>query len=68
VALAESLTMLPQAALRGDRLSMLEQWDLGRDAAIANEVAHGLRALSEGFEGAEKFAEGAGRHGAAARV
>jgi enoyl-CoA hydratase len=61
--LAESLSALPQAALRGDRLSMLEQWSLDYDAAVANEVAHGLGALAQGVEGATRFAAGAGRHG-----
>jgi enoyl-CoA hydratase len=63
IALAESLSGFPQAALRGDRLSMLEQWSLPNDEAAANEVQHGLRALSEGMEGAERFTSGVGRHG-----
>jgi enoyl-CoA hydratase len=62
-ALAVSLSALPQAALRGDRLSMLEQWDLNYDAAVANETRHGLGALAQGVEGATRFAAGAGRHG-----
>ena len=61
--LAESLSALPQAALRGDRLSMLEQWSLAYDAAVANEVRHGLGALAQGVAGATRFAAGAGRHG-----
>jgi len=61
--LAESLSALPQAALRGDRLSMLEQWSLAYDAAVANEVRHGLGALAQGVAGAPRFAAGAGRHG-----
>jgi enoyl-CoA hydratase len=63
IALAESLSGFPQAALRGDRLSLLEQWSLPNDEAVANEVQHGLRALSQGMEGAERFASGVGRHG-----
>jgi enoyl-CoA hydratase len=63
LALAQSLTALPQAALRGDRLSMIEQWGLDDAAALANEVRHGMRALSQGIEGAGRFAQGAGRHG-----
>ena len=62
-ALAQSLTRLPQAALRGDRLSMLQQCDLEIGHAIANEIGHGLRALPQGVEGAGRFAGGAGRHG-----
>jgi enoyl-CoA hydratase len=61
--LAQSLSALPQAALRGDRLSMIEQWGLGDAAALANEVRHGLRAIGQGIEGAARFTQGAGRHG-----
>jgi enoyl-CoA hydratase len=61
--IAGQLSALPQAALRGDRLSMLEQWDLPYEACIANEVRHGLRALAEGAAGARRFSGGAGRHG-----
>jgi enoyl-CoA hydratase len=65
VALAESLTRFPQAALRGDRLSMLEQWGMGTAEAVANEVRHGLRALGQGKAGAARFTAGVGRHGRA---
>jgi enoyl-CoA hydratase len=64
--LAAALAALPQAALRGDRLSMIEQWGLDDAAALANEVRHGLRALSQGVQGAARFSAGAGRHGAPA--
>ena len=63
VALAGELCRLPQAALRGDRLSMIEQWGLSTDAAMRNEVAHGMGALAQGVEGAGRFAAGIGRHG-----
>jgi enoyl-CoA hydratase len=65
VALAAELAALPQAALRGDRLSALEQWGLDEQAAIANELRHGLAALDSGesLAGAARFAAGAGRHG-----
>lgn len=66
IALGQALAALPQAALRGDRLSMHQQWSLGHEAAIANEMVHGLRAISEGLEGAARFAQGAGRHGGGA--
>lgn len=65
-ALAQALAGLPQAALRGDRLSMHEQWHLSIDTAIANEMSHGLGAIEEGLRGARHFAGGAGRHGGAA--
>jgi enoyl-CoA hydratase len=63
LALAGTLTRFPQAALRGDRLSMLEQWGLPTADAVANEVQHGLRALAQGKVGAARFAGGVGRHG-----
>lgn len=65
-ALAHELAALPQGALRGDRLSAYEQWDLDFDAALANELGHGGRALAEGVAGAARFAGGAGRGGAKA--
>ncbi len=65
VALAGSLAVLPQAALRGDRLSAIEQWGLDEQAATANELRHGLATLASGetVAGASRFAAGAGRHG-----
>ena len=61
--LARQLAAFPQAALRGDRLSAYEQWDLDLNSALANELAHGVRALDEAVVGAERFDRGAGRHG-----
>src|SRR6266508_1628729 len=57
---------LPQAALRGDRLSAIQQWGLDEQAATANELRHGLATLASGetVAGASRFAAGAGRHGA----
>jgi enoyl-CoA hydratase len=65
VALAGELAAFPQAALRGDRLSAIEQWELDEPAATANELRHGLAALATGetAQGAGRFAAGAGRHG-----
>ncbi len=63
IALAHELAALPQGALRGDRLSAYEQWDLDREAALANELGHGGRALAEGLTGVARFVGGAGRHG-----
>jgi enoyl-CoA hydratase len=67
VVLGEELAALPQRCLRSDRRSALEQWDLGIDAAIDNEVRHGLEVLASGetLEGASRFRDGVGRHGAA---
>jgi enoyl-CoA hydratase len=66
VALAGELAALPQTALRGDRLSAIEQWGLDERAAIANELRHGIATLASGEStaGATRFASGAGRHGA----
>ena len=65
VALAAELAALPQAALRGDRISAIEQWGLDEAAAAANEVRHGLATIASGetVAGATRFAAGAGRHG-----
>jgi enoyl-CoA hydratase len=62
--LAAELARLPQAAMRGDRMSAYEQWDLAYEAALQNELRHGMKALAEGLAGAQRFSAGAGRHGA----
>ena len=63
-ALAHQLAALPQVCLRQDRLSLLEQEGLDEDAAMANELRHGLVSLEGGaIEGAQRFASGEGRHG-----
>jgi enoyl-CoA hydratase len=46
-----------------DRLSAYTQFGQPLDAALATEFAGGMRALREGFEGAQRFAAGIGRHG-----
>jgi enoyl-CoA hydratase len=65
LAWATELATLPQTCLRGDRLSLLEQWSLDRSDAIANELRHGRRTVvsGESLAGARRFAAGAGRHG-----
>jgi enoyl-CoA hydratase len=65
VALAHELSVLPQAALRGDRLSSYQQWSLGLDEALANEYRHGMATLETGelFQGLERYASGAWRGG-----
>ena len=63
-ALAAEIAAFPQACVRSDRASALEQWGLGEDDALAAEFRHGLRAVeAEAVDGATRFAEGAGRHG-----
>jgi enoyl-CoA hydratase len=62
--LARELAAFPQACLREDRLSLLEQWGLNEIDALANELRHGVRSLAEVEAGLERFRAGAGRHGA----
>jgi enoyl-CoA hydratase len=66
IALAHQLAALPQRCLRNDRMSAIEQWDLDERAAIENELARGLDTIRSGETavGAQRFAGGAGRHGA----
>lgn len=62
--LAQQIAALPQACMRSDRRSTYEGLDLDFEAAMQNELRHGLASLSkEGVAGAGRFAEGAGRHG-----
>jgi enoyl-CoA hydratase len=61
--LAHQLAAFPQACLRGDRLSLLEQDGLGEAAAMARELEHGIRSLADVQAGLERFRGGAGRHG-----
>jgi enoyl-CoA hydratase len=63
--LAASLAGFPQACLRGDRLSVLEQDGLTEPDALHGEYLHGVRSLAAGaLDGAARFAGGEGRHGA----
>jgi enoyl-CoA hydratase len=62
--LAGQLARFPQACMRQDRLSLLEQEGLGEADALARELAHGRRSLLEVQGGLERFRSGAGRHGA----
>jgi enoyl-CoA hydratase len=66
--LAHELAALPPRCLRGDRLSSYEQWGAPIDEAMRIELRHAQATLASGesLEGAMRFAEGAGRHGAAA--
>ncbi|MFG1797846.1 crotonase/enoyl-CoA hydratase family protein [Nocardia sp. NPDC049149] len=65
--LAAELAALPQACLRSDRMSLLEQDGMDEATALRNEFRHGVTALAHGaLEGAQRFASGAGRHGARA--
>jgi enoyl-CoA hydratase len=62
--LAAELARLPQTCMRQDRLSLLDQWGLDEQAALAVELQHGFTSLGDGaLDGAARFAAGAGRHG-----
>jgi enoyl-CoA hydratase len=61
--LARELARFPQTCMREDRLSVLEQWGLPEEEAIAGELEHGIRSLAEVQAGLERFRSGAGRHG-----
>lgn len=62
--IAEQLSGFPQACLRTDMQSALRQWNLREKEALRMEFNNGLVALKEdGFEGAQRFAQGEGRHG-----
>jgi enoyl-CoA hydratase len=60
---AAEIAALPQTCLRHDRLSLLEQWSLSEEDALANEWDHGMASLAEGLGGAARFVAGEGRHG-----
>jgi enoyl-CoA hydratase/carnithine racemase len=64
-ALAREISAFPQRCLRSDRLSAYEQWSLPYDDAIQNEFRRGTEVILSGetVEGAQRFREGAGRHG-----
>ncbi len=63
--LAAQLARFPQAGLRGDRLSAIEQWGLSDQDGVSNELHHGLETIASGEtgSGAARFAGGDGRHG-----
>ena len=63
--LAGEIAGFPQRCLRGDRLSVYEQWDLDIADALANEFSRGVETLKSGEarEGARRFASGRGRGG-----
>lgn len=64
-ALARTLAGFPQTAMRNDRLSALEQFELDDAGAIANEIARGRQTIASGetLAGSTRFSAGAGRHG-----
>ena len=65
LAWAKKISAFPQNALRNDRMSVMEQWDLDEASAIANEIKHGLATIQSGetLSGSTRFSDGVGRHG-----
>ncbi|TDD47390.1 crotonase/enoyl-CoA hydratase family protein [Nonomuraea terrae] len=61
--LAREIARFPQACLRGDRTSAMEQEGLSEAEAMRNELRHGLLSLPDAMDGAARFTRGAGRHG-----
>ena len=64
--LAADLAKLPQECMRADRLSVLNQWGMSEAEAMDFEFGTMSRVSAESLKGAERFAAGAGRHGASA--
>ena len=63
--MAAELAALPQQCLRADRSSALSQWGMSEADAMDVEFGSMSRVASESLSGARRFADGAGRHGAA---
>ena len=64
-ALALDLAAFPQACLRSDRASALDQWSLPEAEALGHEFRLGLATIESGetVAGATRFSGGAGRNG-----
>ncbi len=60
--LARRLAAFPQATMRSDRASALAQWEAADP--MATEFTLGQAVLEDALRGANRFASGAGRHGA----
>ncbi|MFC1884968.1 crotonase/enoyl-CoA hydratase family protein [Thermodesulfobacteriota bacterium] len=63
--LASQLAQFPQICMRGDRMSVYEQWDKSLEDAMTNEFQRGMEPIKKGetLQGAAKFKEGVGKHG-----
>ncbi|MGJ9422792.1 crotonase/enoyl-CoA hydratase family protein [Aeromicrobium sp. CF3.5] len=63
-ALAEQIAAFPQECMLTDRASVYRQADLDLADALRAEGSHGVPVVfSEGAAGAQRFVDGAGRHG-----
>jgi enoyl-CoA hydratase len=51
--------------MRGDRRSAIEQWGMSEGDAMRNELRIGVETIESGetVSGAQRFRDGAGRHG-----
>ena len=65
ITLAKEIAAFPQACMRADRMSALQQWDMPEEDALMNEMRGGLKVIASGetLSGAERFTKGEGRHG-----
>ena len=63
IGLARQLCAFPQATMNADRMSAYRQWELPLPLALHQEWERGKHRIADGFEGAARFAGGAGRHG-----
>jgi enoyl-CoA hydratase len=65
VRLATEIAALPQICLRSDRRSSYDQWSLDLGEALSNETRLGRTTIASGetLTGAQRFVDGAGRHG-----
>ena len=61
--LATELARSPQGCLRADRLSALHQWGQSERDAMDFEFGSLSQVAAESIAGAQRFADGAGRHG-----
>ncbi len=63
--LAGQIATFPQTCLRNDRISAYKQWDIESQDAFKHELECGLKSVQSmgTLKGAQKFSEGAGRHG-----
>jgi len=62
--LAGEIARFPATCMRHDRLSVLEQEGVSEAAAFSSEWIHGQASLTaDAYEGATRFARGAGRGG-----
>ena len=68
--LAREIARFPQRAMQADRKSTLHQWSLSLEEAMRAEHDGGMTVIASGEsqEGARRFAEGEGRHGAQSKV